>query len=80
VEVVSPDQPRRDYRDKKQVYEAHGVKGYWIIDPERDKVEVWHLKEDFYQLAGAYAGNQFAASVLLAGFKVRVDRLFAPRW
>ena len=75
-----PDQPRRDYRDKKEVYEAHGVKEYWNVDPERGKIEVWYLKEDFYQLAGVFADKQFATSVNLPGFKVRVDRLLAPRW
>jgi len=80
VEVVSPDRPRRDYKDKKEKYEAHGVREYWIVDPERKQIELWSLKEDFYQLAGLYTGKQFAASVLLPGFKVRLDRLFAQPW
>jgi len=51
VEVVSPNRPRRDYKDKKEKYEAHGVREYWIVDPERKQIELWSLKEDFYQLA-----------------------------
>ena len=77
VEVVSPDRPLRDYKDKKEKYEAHGVREYWIVDPERKQIEIWSMKQDFYQLAGLYTGKQFAASVLLPGFKVRSDRLFA---
>ena len=80
IEVVSPDRPRRDYKDKKEKYEAHRVHEYWIVDPERKQIEVWSLKQDFYQLAGLYTGKQFAASVLLTGFKVRLDRLFAQPW
>jgi Uma2 family endonuclease len=80
MEVVSPDRPRRDYKDKKEHYEAHGVKEYWIVDPERKRVEVWTLQGDFYQLAGAYSGKQFATSVLLPGFSVRVDRIIAEEW
>ena len=80
MEVVSPDRPRRDYKDKKEHYEAHGVKEYWIVDPERKRIEVWMLQGDFYQLSGAYSGKQLAASVLLPGFSVRVDRIIAQQW
>jgi Uma2 family endonuclease len=33
VEVVSPDDPSRDYRVKYLEYEQAGVKEYWILDP-----------------------------------------------
>ena len=80
MEVVSPDRPRRDYKDKKEQYEAHGVKEYWIVDPDRRRIEVWTLRGDFYQLAGVYSGKQQAVSVLLPGFNVRVDRIIAEQW
>jgi len=47
MEVVSPDRPRRDYKDKKEQYEAHRVKEYWIVDPGRKRIEVWSLQGDF---------------------------------
>jgi Uma2 family endonuclease len=80
MEVVSPDRPRRDYKDKKEQYEAHGVKEYWIVDPGRKRIEVWSLQADFYQLAGAYSARQLAASALLSGFSVRVERIIAEQW
>ena len=80
MEVVSPDRPRRDYKDKKEQYEAHGVKEYWIVDPDRRRIEVWTLRGDFYQLAGVYSGKQQAVSVLLPGFNVRADRIIAEQW
>jgi len=80
MEVVSPDRPRRDYKDKKGQYEAHGVKEYWIVDPDRKRIEVWSMQGDFYQLAGVYSGKQQAVSVLLPGFNVRVDRIIAEQW
>ena len=80
MEIVSPDCPRRDYKDKKEQYEAYGVKEYWIVDPGRKRIEIWTLQGDFYQLAGVYSGSQSAASVLLPGFSVRVDRIIAEQW
>jgi Uma2 family endonuclease len=35
VEVLSPSSMVRDERHKFAAYEAHGVKEYWILDPER---------------------------------------------
>jgi Uma2 family endonuclease len=80
MEVVSPDRPRRDYKDKKEQSETHGVKEYWIVDPGRKRIEVWSLQGDFYQLAGVYSGRQSAASALMPGFSVRVDRIIADEW
>lgn len=77
VEVVSPGRRKRDYKDKRDRYEAHGVKEYWILDPEQKLIEVWARVEDFFELQGRYTGRQFAASRLLPGFKVRVDRMLS---
>lgn len=43
VEVISPDSPARDYRDKYQEYEAAGVREYWIVDPLAQRVEAYTL-------------------------------------
>lgn len=32
IEIISPDSVDRDYEDKRRIYEAAGVKEYWIID------------------------------------------------
>ena len=78
VEIVSGDRRKRDYKDKKDNYEAHGVKEYWIIDPDKAHIEVWSLNEEnFFELFGRYVGRQFASSKLLSGFKVHVDRILA---
>jgi Uma2 family endonuclease len=46
VEVISPDSPARDYRDKYQEYEAAGVREYWIVDPLARRVEAYTLGRD----------------------------------
>jgi Uma2 family endonuclease len=76
VEVVSPDRRKRDYKDKKDLYEAHGVCEYWIVDPQLKHIEIWWMNEDYYELLGRFTGKQFAPSQLLTGLKVRVDQIF----
>jgi len=46
LEVISPDSPARDYRDKYHEYEAAGVREYWIVDPLARRVEAYALARD----------------------------------
>ena len=64
VEVVSDGRRKRDYKDKRERYEEHGVKEYWILDPEQKHIEVWALEADFFVLQDRYTGRQFAPSRL----------------
>jgi len=75
VEVISPESRRRDRIDKRDLYEQHGVREYWMIDPEAQTVEVLHLESGEYQLAGRWHPGQSAQSRLLKGFRVPVSGL-----
>ena len=49
VEVVSPGQENRDYRDKRSEYAARGVLEYWIVDPIKQQVTVLEWVEGVYE-------------------------------
>jgi len=76
AEVLSPGSRRRDRLDKRDLYEQHGVKEYWLIDPEARTVEVLFLERGEYRLVGRWQPDGQAASRLLKGFKVSVRDLF----
>jgi Uma2 family endonuclease len=42
IEIVSPSSRRTDYMRKRELYQRYGVREYWIVDPKRGHVEVWH--------------------------------------
>jgi Uma2 family endonuclease len=75
VEVISPESRRRDRFDKRDLYEQHGVREFWLIDPEAQTVEVLQLKAGEYGLAGRWRPGDQAQSRLLKGFVVSVADL-----
>jgi Uma2 family endonuclease len=46
VEIVSPSTARRDYRVKYDLYQGHGVREYWIVQPETPHIDVFQRGED----------------------------------
>jgi len=56
VEVVSPHNVETDTVDKFALYEKHGIRWYWIIDPEDKTAKCFELREEKYVLAAAGKG------------------------
>ncbi|WP_107839174.1 Uma2 family endonuclease [Metasolibacillus meyeri] len=54
VEVLSPATARHDKMRKKMLYEKHGVKEYWIINPTDKSIEVYLLNGAQYILDNVY--------------------------
>ena len=46
VEVLSPSTMRNDRMRKKEVYQACGVREYWLVDPENRTIEQYLLQDD----------------------------------
>jgi Uma2 family endonuclease len=76
AEVVSLQGRSRDRIEKRDLYEQHGVKEYWIIDPEAQTVEVLALVNGRYELVQRSLPGETASSRLLPGFEVSVADLF----
>ena len=76
VEVVSPESESRDYQEKYEEYEAAGVGEYWLVDPDRRRVDFLRLGADglFHPVAtddqGVYHSEAFP------GFRLKVDWLW----
>jgi Uma2 family endonuclease len=76
AEIVSLQGRSRDRIEKRDLYEQHGVKEYWIIDPEAQTVEVLALVNGRYELVLRSLPGETASSRLLPGFEVSVGDLF----
>jgi len=54
IEVLSRSTAKRDRLDKKDAYEAAGVKEYWIVNPIDCSIEVYLLEGGAYRLDNIY--------------------------
>ena len=73
VEIVSPDNPERDIKDKRIDYAEASVTEYWIVNPDTATITVLALHQDVYTEHGIYQRGGVAESALLEGFTVSVD-------
>ncbi len=81
VEVVSEDDPDRDWVTKRAEYAMAGIAEYWIADPRDRTLTVFTLDPDAteYREAGRHGEGETARSLLLDGLAIDVTAAFAPR-
>ncbi|WP_027718487.1 Uma2 family endonuclease [Desulfovirgula thermocuniculi] len=79
VEVLSPHTAYYDLRKKFRAYERHGVKEYWIVDPEEESVEIFVLREGGFHLDQREEKEGRVYSRVAEGFSVAVEEIFAGR-
>src|SRR5437899_5240819 len=77
VEVLSPGTARRDRVRKLNAYARHGVRHYWLVDPEAKTVEAFELVEGAYRLAAAVAGDDEFRPGPFPGLAISLPILFA---
>ncbi|WP_255603289.1 Uma2 family endonuclease [Oscillochloris sp. ZM17-4] len=79
VEIVSDDHPERDTVEKVADYAEAGIPEYWIVSPLGGTISVLTLVGDAYVAHGVFRSGERADSMLLDGFSVSVDEVFAAR-
>lgn len=76
IEIVSPDDPKRDTEKKPLDYAAAGIPEYWIVNPLDETVTVLTLQGEHYAEHGVFRRGERAASHILDGFGVNVSDVF----
>ena len=76
VEILSPSTAERDRTLKLDLYARHGVKEYWLVDPNTKTVMVLLLSEHRFEAVGTYGEGQTLDSPTLAGFSLNLAGQF----
>ena len=76
IEILSPSTAYYDLFDKKEQYEKFGVKEYWIVDPMRQWIELYQLKEGKFNLVQKLQKQGKLRSELLKGLIIDLQEIF----
>lgn len=77
IEIISPGTAYYDWIDKKDLYAKFGVKEYWIVDPEKQTVQIFENVSNQFQLLQEEKETGIAKSKLLQGFEIPLQEIFA---
>lgn len=77
VEVLSRSTKKRDRTVKKDVYAANGVREYWLVDPDRQIITVFHRRGNAFDAGIACLPGGDVASELFADLALAVGDVFA---
>ena len=76
VEILSPSTQRYDRGYKRTLYSRHGVREYWLVDPEAETVEVLTGGDEGLTLAATYHRDQWLNSPLLPELVIDLETVF----
>ncbi len=76
VEVLSPSTAKKDMSDKFNLYEACGVKEYWVVEPNDALVWIYTLKNGEYIPQKPYVKTDIIRSELLDGLEIDLADVF----
>ena len=77
IEILSPSNTAIEMEEKHDLYEAAGVREYWVVNPKKNTVTVYCLQAD-----GVFSGKIYKAADtvpvgVLPGFSIGLERVFA---
>jgi Uma2 family endonuclease len=76
VEIISNRTKVRDQTTKKTLYEEHGVKEYWLVYPNEEKVEQFILKDEELELKQTFKQSDTLSCATIEGFTLPLNKIF----
>ncbi len=76
IEILSPDNTKKEMREKFSLYEESGVREYWVVYPEYFQVQVFDLINDKFISRGFYVKEDLIPVGIFEGFSIDTNLLF----
>ena len=76
IEILSPSSVEKDLQTKRAIYEKHGVREYWIIDPARRHALVMNLEAGVYNIIRIVREAEQLTSTVLPDLCITLGNLF----
>ncbi len=78
IEILSPSSLEKDRELKRKLYSLHGVREYWIVDPDARSVDLLTRQEGELKLLQTYVVDDQLKSPLLQDFQLALKDVFLP--
>ena len=76
IEIVSPNNAKRDVKDKYELYEEAGVKEYWIVFPNDKMIDVFVLIANKFQLLKKYVDDDIITVNTIKDLNINLTEIF----
>lgn len=70
IEIVSSGSKRLDYSIKLFKYRTSGVREYWIVDPDKNRITVWNFEEASMESIEEYSLSDRVRTNICEGFEI----------
>ncbi len=77
IEILSPSTTHYDMFEKKEIYEEYGVKEYWIVDPDKQWVELYYKQNNKYRLNQKAEKEGKIESIIVKDFSIDLQTIFS---
>ena len=77
IEILSESTAYKDQSDKFMLYQKHGVREYWIVNPGLETVEVFVNKGGNFEKPLYYRKEDTLISNVLGAFELPLSQIFA---
>jgi|GEM_PF-369407 len=76
VEILSKGTKNKDQKTKLALYEKHGVLEYWLVDTDKQTVEVYVLKQGKFIKKAMLQKQDTLVAEVIPGFETAVSNIF----
>ncbi len=77
IEILSPSTAYTDQTEKMLLYEKHGVREYWIVNPEAKYVMIYRHNGKKFDKPEYLSENEIIESRVLQGLKIKLTDLWS---
>lgn len=77
IEILSPSTQAHDRVRKMRLYAKSGVQEYWLVQPEAQTLEIFHLRDGLYTVAATCTKDESLTSPSFPDWEIDLQALFA---
>ncbi|MGH9198183.1 MAG: Uma2 family endonuclease, partial [Acidimicrobiia bacterium] len=79
IEVSSPSTRQLEHLRKREIFERYGVREYWLVDLEVERMEVLTLENDRYGPPTILGPDETLTTPVIPGLEIPLEDVLRPK-